>query len=142
MSTDPHVESPEFDISQGHGDTSLHQIFIDVYKHSIESAQKRWAKCSPIEEAFYKQYQAWNEHHESMVGQAVAEWKYRESFHKFRVLMWALSSMNEQLFELQVKDRVADLNEVDHSIETWWIIYDLGLEFQKDPSVVTYGRTM
>ena len=49
--------------------------------------------------------------------------------------MWALSSMNEQLLELQIKDRVADLNEVDHSIETWWIIYDLGLEFQKDPSV-------
>lgn len=45
--------------------------------------------------------------------------------------MWALTSINEHPLELQDKDLIGDLNEVDHFIETWWIIYDFGLEFQK-----------
>lgn len=61
------------------------------------------------------------------------EWQYEETFEQFTVLMGAFTSMNRQLLALQNKDWVADANEVDNFIETWWCLYDLGTEVLKHP---------
>lgn len=97
-------------------------------------AQKRYAKYWPIVEAFSKQYNGWRAYQKSLIGQAVAEREGRESFRKFKALIGALGSINKQLLALQDKDWVAETNEVAYFIENWWIICELGLEFQKNPS--------
>lgn len=68
-----------------------------------------------------------------MVGQAVAEWKYEETFEKFKALLGAFTSMNKQLLALQNKNWIADANEVDYFLKTWWCICDLGNDVLKNP---------
>lgn len=130
---EPRVESPEFDLTQGPGNTSLQKLLIDVYKHSFKVTQKRNAKYLPIVKVFDEQYDGWIEYNKSLVGPAVAEWKFKETFLQFRVLLGALTSMNKQLLALQNKDWIADADEVDDFIETWYCMSDLRKEVLKNP---------
>ena len=134
-STDERAESPEFDIIQGHGDTTFHKLFIEIFKDSFMVAQKRSDKYMPILEAFDQQYSRWIAYKESMVcqEQALAEWKYEETFKQFRVVVSALNSVNVQLVALQNKAWIADANEVENLIETWCFIEKWGSEVLKNP---------
>lgn len=134
VSIDERAESPEFDISQSYGDTTFHTLFIEIFKHSFMLAQKRSRKYMPVLEAFDQQYSRWIAHKESMdcQQQALAEWKHKETFEQFRVIISALASMNQQLVALQNKAWVADSKEMEHLISTWWIIDKWGSEVLKN----------
>lgn len=134
LPTDPRVESPEFDLTQGPGNTSLRKLLIDVYKHSFKMTQKRNAKYLPIVKVFDKQYDGWIKYNKSMVGPAAAEWIFKETFLQFRVLLGVFTFMNKQLLAPQNKDWIADADEVDDFIEVWYCISDLGKEVLKNPT--------
>ena len=115
MSNHPSSNSPKVHFSPQN--ISLHKLLVDVYKHSFKVIEKRNAKYLPIVEVFDKQYDGWIKHNESMVGLAVAEWKFRETYLQFEVLMGALTFMNKQLLALQNKDWIADADELDGLLE-------------------------
>ena len=119
LPTDPRVESPEFELTEGPGNTSLRKLLVDVYKHSYKLIQKRNANYLPILTIFDEQYRGWFKHNESMVGPAVAESKFRETFLQLEVLLAAITVMNKQLLALQNKDWIADVDEVDGLMKTW-----------------------
>ena len=133
LSTDPRVESPQFDISDCYGDTAFQNLFIKVYKHSFKVIQRRLAKYVPVLEEFKKQYHAWKG---STVrhGQAVPEWKFKETFEDFPFLIGAFDDMDKQLHALQEKAWVADTKDVDIFIKTRLFICDLGTEILKNRS--------
>ena len=131
FSTNSCPDSPPFDLTHSDGDTFCHKLFIDVYKHIFEVAQKRCAKYfayfASIQQTVPRLACSKVRH-----GQAVAEWKCEKTFEKFQILMGALNSMNEQILALQKKAWVADANEVDYFIQLWWHIYDGGREVLED----------
>lgn len=60
---DERAEIPEFDISQGHGDTTFHKLFIEIFNYSFMVAQKHSKKYM---EAFDQHHSRWIAHKESM----------------------------------------------------------------------------
>lgn len=134
LPTDPRVESPEFELTQCPSNTSLGKLLVDVYKHSFKMIQKRNAKYLPIVDVFDEQYHGWIDHNKSMFGPAVAEWKFSETFSQFEILLGAIDFMNKQLLALQNKDWIADADEVDGLMKTWYCISDLGKVVLKTPT--------
>lgn len=148
LPTDSRVESPESELTQGPGNTSLHKLLVDVYKHSFKVIQNRNEKYLPIMKIFDEQYNSWIKHNKSMVGPAVAGWKFREISLQFEVLLGAFTFMNKQPFALQNNDWIADADEVDGLMKAWYCISDLGKVVLRNPTafdtwaedVITFGN--
>lgn len=135
LDTNPLTESPQFKITRSLADTSLHKLFMDIYKHSFHVAEKRYAKYWPIVEEFSEQYRGLIEYEKSIVshGQNVAEWKYKETFKQYQILTGAFASMHKVLLKFRKKDWVPNAIEIKFLIEIWWFIYDIGAEVVKNP---------
>lgn len=115
-------------------DTSLHKLFIDIFKYTFKVAWKRNEKYWPILEEFNKQYHGLIAHKKSM-GQTVEEWKFEETFEELKISIGAFAKMNKVLLVFRKNGWVLSAMEVRNIIKIWSYIYNAGTKVLKIPLV-------